>query len=197
MNLFSLAKTSRTPMTDDEKGAIKRSARMGLYVVARVIGFVLWLFISLWITMWGSLKVVPNMGSLIQNALGVTSANAQNSESFITYWVAPMLLTTLVICAGVIALCTWMWRVMNRGFDSMRLWVDRAGGMGEWTEGVNQWAVQSSSKRLNQTERSRRSRVGAEPMVLPLLRKERIYEYRYRNASLESLGATCPVDARR
>lgn len=127
MNLFSLAKTSRTPMTDDEKGAIKRSARMGLYVVARVVGFVLWLFISLWITMWGALKVVPNMGSLIQNALGVTSANAQNSESFITYWVAPMLLTTLVISAGVIALCAWMWRVMNRGFDSMKRWVDRVG----------------------------------------------------------------------
>lgn len=127
MNLFSLAKTSRTPMTDDEKGAIKRSARMGLYVVARVIGFVVWLFISLWITMWGALKVVPNMGSLIQNALGVTSAHAPSSESFITYWVAPMLLTTLVISAGVIALCAWMWRVMNRGFDSMRLWVDRVG----------------------------------------------------------------------
>lgn len=127
MNLFSLAKTSRTPMTDDEKGAIKRSARMGLYVVARVIGFVLWLFISLWITMWGALKVVPNMGSLIQNALGVTSANAPSSESFITYWVAPMLLTTLVISAGVIALCTWMWSVMNRGFDSMKRWVDRVG----------------------------------------------------------------------
>ena len=100
---------------------------MGFYVVARVIGFVLWLFISLWITMWGALKVVPNMGSLIQNALGVTSANAHNSESFITYWVAPMLLTTLVISAGVIALCAWMWRVMNRGFGSMRLWVDRVG----------------------------------------------------------------------
>lgn len=127
MNLFSLAKTSRTPMTDDEKGAIKRSARMGLYVVARVIGFVLWLFISLWITMWGALKVVPNMGSLIQNALGVTSANAPSSESFITYWVAPMLLTTLVISAGVIALCAWMWRVMNRVFDSMKRWVDRVG----------------------------------------------------------------------
>ena len=127
MNLASLVKTSRTPMTDDEKGAIKRSARMGLYVVARVIGFVLWLFISLWITMWGALKVVPNMGSLIQNALGVTSANAPSSESFITYWVAPMLLTTLVISAGVIALCAWMWRVMNRGFDSMKRWVDRAG----------------------------------------------------------------------
>lgn len=127
MNLNSLVKTSRTPMTDDEKGAIKRSARMGLYVVARVIGFVLWLFISLWITMWGALKVVPNMGSLIQNALGVTSANAPSSESFITYWVAPMLLTTLVISAGVIALCAWMWRVMNRGFDSMKQWVDRVG----------------------------------------------------------------------
>lgn len=127
MNLFSLAKTSRTPMTDEEKGAIKRSARMGIYVVARVIGFVVWVSISLWITMWGALKVVPNMGSLIQNALGVTSANAPSSESFITYWVAPMLLTTLVIAAGVIALCAWMWRVMNRGFDSMKRWVDRAG----------------------------------------------------------------------
>lgn len=71
------------------------------------------------------------MGSLIQNALGVTSANAHNSESFITYWVAPMLLTTLVISAGVIALCAWMWRVMNRGFDSMKQWVDRAGGVTE------------------------------------------------------------------
>jgi hypothetical protein len=127
MNLTSLVKTSRMPMTDDEKGAIKRSARMGLYVVTRVIGFVLWLFISLWITMWGALKVVPNMGSLIQNALGVTSANAPSSESFITYWVAPMLLTTLVISAGVIALCAWMWRVMNRGFVSMKRWVDRVG----------------------------------------------------------------------
>ena len=127
MNLASLVKTSRTPMTDDEKGAIKRSARMGLYVVARVIGFVVWLFISLWITMWGALKVVPNMGSLIQNALGVTSANAPSSESFITYWVAPMLLTTLVISAGVIALCAWMWRFMSRGFASMKRWVDRVG----------------------------------------------------------------------
>lgn len=131
MNLASLVKTSRTPMTDDEKGAIKRSARMGLYVVARVIGFVLWLFISLWITMWGALKVVPNMGSLIQNALGVTSANAPSSESFITYWVAPMLLATLVISAGVIALCAWIWRVMNRGFDSMKRWVDRVGEVAE------------------------------------------------------------------
>lgn len=131
MNLFSLAKTSRTPMTDDEKGAIKRSARMGLYVVARVIGFVLWLFISLWITMWGALKVVPNMGSLIQNALGVTSANAPSTDAFIAYWVAPVLLTTLVIAAGVIALCAWIWRMMNRGFDSMKRWVDRAGEVAE------------------------------------------------------------------
>ena len=127
MNLFSLAKTSRTPMTDDEKGAIKRSARMGLYVVARVIGFVVWLFISLWITMWGALKVVPNMGRLVQDNLGVTSANAPSTEAFIAYWVAPVLLITFVISAGVIALCTWMWRVMNRGFDSMKRWVDRAG----------------------------------------------------------------------
>lgn len=137
MNLFSLAKTSRTPMTDDEKSAIKRSARMGLYVVARVIGFVVWVFISLWITMWGALKVVPNMGRLVHDTLGVTSANAPSTDAFIAYWVAPVLLITLVISAGVIALCAWMWRVMNRGFDSMRLWVDRAGGMGEWTEGVH------------------------------------------------------------
>ena len=131
MNLFSLVKTSRTPMTDEEKGAIKRSARMGTYVVARVIGFVVWLFISLWITMWGALKVVPNMGSLIQNALGVTSANAHNSESFITYWVAPMLLTTLVISAGVIALCAWIYRMMNRGFARVKRWVDRAGALSD------------------------------------------------------------------
>ena len=136
MNLFSLAKTSRTPMTDDEKGAIKRSARMGLYVVARVIGFVLWLFISLWITMWGALKVVPNMGRLVHDILGVTSANAPSTDAFIAYWVAPVLLITLVISAGVIALCAWMWRIMNRVFDSMKLWVDRAGGM-DWTEGVH------------------------------------------------------------
>ena len=127
MNLFSLAKTSRTPMTDDEKGAIKRSARMSLYVVARVIGFVLWLFISLWITMWGALKVVPNMGRLVHDTLGVTSANAPSTDAFIAYWVAPVLLITLVIAAGVIALCAWLWRVMNRGFDSMKRWVDRAG----------------------------------------------------------------------
>lgn len=137
MNLTSLVKTSRTPMTDDEKGAIKRSARMGLYVVARVIGFVLWLFISLWITMWGALKVVPNMGRLVHDTLGVTSANAPSTDAFIAYWVAPVLLITLVIAAGVIALCAWIWRMMNRGFDSMKLWVDRAGGMGEWTEGVH------------------------------------------------------------
>lgn len=131
MNLFSLAKTSRTPMTDDEKGAIKRSARMGLYVVARVIGFVLWMFISLWITMWGALKVVPNMGRLVHDILGVTSANAPSTDAFIAYWVAPVLLITLVIAAGVIALCAWMWRIMNRGFDSMKRWVDRAGEVAE------------------------------------------------------------------
>lgn len=127
MNLTSLVKTSRTPMTDDEKGAIKRSARMGTYVVARVIGFVLWLFISLWITMWGALKVVPNMGRLVHDNLGVTSANAPSTDAFIAYWVAPVLLITLVIAAGVITLCAWMWRIMNRGFGSMRLWVDRVG----------------------------------------------------------------------
>lgn len=127
MNLTSLVKTSRTPMTDDEKGAIKRSARMGAYVVARVIGFVVWVFISLWIMLWGALKVVPNMGRLVHDNLGVTSANAPSTDAFIAYWVAPVLLITLVIAAGVIALCTWMWRVMNRGFDSMKQWVDRAG----------------------------------------------------------------------
>lgn len=132
MNLFSLAKTSRTPMTDDEKGAIKRSARMGLYVVARVIGFVLWLFISLWITMWGALKIVPNMGRLVHDTLGVTSANAPSTDAFIAYWVAPVLLITLVIAAGVIALCAWMWRIMNRGFDSMKRWVDRVGEVAEY-----------------------------------------------------------------
>ena len=127
MNLTSLVKTSRTPMTDDEKGAIKRSARMGTYVVARVIGFVVWLFISLWIMMWGALKVVPNMGRLVHDILGVTSANAPSTDAFIAYWVAPVLLITLVIAAGVITLCAWMWRIMNRGFDSMKRWVDRAG----------------------------------------------------------------------
>lgn len=127
MNLTSLVKTSRTPMTDDEKGAIKRSARMGTYVVARVIGFVVWVFISLWITMWGALKVVPNMGRLVHDTLGVTSANAPSTDAFIAYWVAPVLLITLVIAAGVITLCAWMWRVMNRGFVSMKRWVDRAG----------------------------------------------------------------------
>lgn len=127
MNLFSLVKTSRTLMTDEEKGAIKRSARMGIYVVARVIGFVVWLFISLRVMLWGALKVVPNMGRLVQDNLGVTSANAPSTEAFIAYWVAPVLLITFVISAGVIALCTWMWRIMNRGFDSMKRWVDRAG----------------------------------------------------------------------
>lgn len=127
MNLFSLAKTSRTPMTDDEKGAIKRSARMGTYVVARVIGFVVWVFISLWIMLWGALKIVPNMGRLVHDNLGVTSANAPSTDAFIAYWVAPVLLITLVISAGVIALCAWMWRVMNRVFDSMKRWVDRVG----------------------------------------------------------------------
>lgn len=131
MNLTSLVKTSRTPMTDDEKGAIKRSARMGLYVVARVIGFVLWLVISLWITMWGALKVVPNMGRLVHDALGVTSANAPSTDAFIAYWVAPVLLITLVIAAGVITLCAWIHRIMNRGFDSMKRWIDRAGEVAE------------------------------------------------------------------
>ena len=130
MNLHSLVKTSRTPMTDDEKGAIKRSARMGTYVVARVIGFVVWVFISLWIMLWGALKVVPNMGRLVQDNLGVTSTNAPSTEAFIAYWVAPVLLVTLVISAGVIALCAWIYRMMNRGFASMKRWVDRVGAQG-------------------------------------------------------------------
>ena len=57
----------------------------------------------------------------------MTSANAPRTDTFIAYWVAPVLLITLVISAGVIALCAWMWRVMNRGFDSMKRWVDRVG----------------------------------------------------------------------
>lgn len=43
---------------------------MGLYVVARVIGFMLWVVASLWIMLWGALKVVPNMAHLVQDNLG-------------------------------------------------------------------------------------------------------------------------------
>lgn len=126
MNLSSLIKNARTPMTLDEKGAIKRSARMGMYVVARVIGFVLWVIVSLWIMLWGALKVIPNMGRLVQDGLGVTSANAPSTEAFIAYWVAPMLLITIVIAAGVIWLCALGHRGMNKVFAAMRRWVDRA-----------------------------------------------------------------------
>jgi hypothetical protein len=126
MNLSSLINTARTPMTLDEKGSIKRSARMGVYVVARVIGFVSWVLVSLWIMLWGALKVIPNMGRLVQDGLGVTSANAPSTEAFIAYWVAPMLLITIVISAGVIWLCALGHRGMNKVFAAMRRWVDRA-----------------------------------------------------------------------
>jgi hypothetical protein len=126
MNLSSLIKNARTPMTLDEKGAIKRSARMGMYVVARVIGLVSWVIVSLWIMLWGALKVIPNMGRLVQDGLGVTSANAPSTEVFIAYWVAPMLLITIVISAGVIWLCALGHRGMNKVFAVMRRWVDRA-----------------------------------------------------------------------
>lgn len=126
MNLSSLINTARTPMTLDEKGSIKRSARMGVYVVARVIGFVSWVLVSLWIMLWGALKVVPNMGRLVQDGLGVTSANAPSTEAFIAYWVAPMLLITIVIAAGVIWLCALGHRGLNKVFAAMRRWVDRA-----------------------------------------------------------------------
>ena len=126
MNLSSMIKNARTPMTLDEKGAIKRSARMGMYVVARVIGLVSWVIVSLWIMLWGALKVIPNMGRLVQDGLGVTSANAPSTEAFIAYWVAPMLLITIVISAGVIWLCALGHRGMNKVFAAMRRWVDRA-----------------------------------------------------------------------
>lgn len=126
MNLSSLINTARTPMTLDEKGSIKRSARMGVYVVARVIGFVSWVLVSLWIMLWGALKIIPNMGRLVQDGLGVTSANAPSTEAFIAYWVAPMLLITIVISAGVIWLCALGHRGMNKVFAAMRRWVDRA-----------------------------------------------------------------------
>jgi hypothetical protein len=126
MNLSSLIKNARTPMTLDEKGAIKRSARMGMYVVARVIGLVSWVIVSLWIMLWGAMKVIPNMGRLVQDGLGVTSANAPSTEAFIAYWVAPMLLITIVISAGVIWLCALGHRGMNKVFAAMRRWVDRA-----------------------------------------------------------------------
>ena len=126
MNLSSLINTARTPMTLDEKGSIKRSARMGVYVVARVIGFVSWVLMSLWIMLWGALKVIPNMGRLVQDGLGVTSANAPSTEAFIAYWVAPMLLITIVISAGVIWLCALGHRGLNKVFAAMRRWVDRA-----------------------------------------------------------------------
>ena len=83
MNLSSLINTARTPMTLDEKGSIKRSARMGVYVVARVIGFVSWVLVSLWIMLWGALKVIPNMGRLVQDGLGVRMLRARKLSSHI------------------------------------------------------------------------------------------------------------------
>lgn len=159
MNLHSLVKISRTPMTDDEKGAIKRSARMGTYVVARVIGFVVWVFISLWIMLWGALKVVPNMGRLVQDNLGVTSANAPSTEAFIAYWVAPVLLITLVMSVGVIALCAWIYRFMNKGFVSMKRWVDRAGTGDETTPSLGRaQKVDSLDDAEQQTKKKKKSR---------------------------------------
>lgn len=124
--MFSAITTARTPMTTDEKSAIKRSARMGVYVVARVIGFVSWVLVSMWIMLWGALKVIPNMGRLVQDVLGVTSVNAPSTEVFIAYWVAPMLLITIVISAGVIWLCALGHRGLNKVFAALRRWVDRA-----------------------------------------------------------------------
>lgn len=92
----------------------------------RVIGFVSWVLVSLWIMLWGALKVILNMGRLVQDGLGVTSANAPSTEAFIAYWVAPMLLITIVISAGVIWLCALGHRGMNKVFAAMRRWVDRA-----------------------------------------------------------------------
>ena len=126
MNLFSAINNARTPMTTDEKSAIKRSARMGVYVVLRVIGLVSWVLVSMWIMLWGALKVVPNMGRLVQDVLGVTSTNAPSTEVFIAYWVAPMLLITIVIAAGVIWLCALGHRGLGKVFAVLRRWVDRA-----------------------------------------------------------------------
>ena len=105
---------------------MKRRARMCVYVVARVIGFVSWVLVSMWIMLWGALKVIPNMGRLVQDVLGVTSVNAPSTEVFIAYWVAPMLLITIVISAGVIWLCALGHRGLNKVFAAMRRWVDRA-----------------------------------------------------------------------
>lgn len=126
MNLFSAINIARTPMTTDEKSAIKLIARMGVYVVLRVIGLVSWVLVSMWIMLWGALKVVPNMGRLVQDVLGVTSTNAPSTEVFIAYWVAPMLLITIVIAAGVIWLCALGHRGLGKVFAVLRRWVDRA-----------------------------------------------------------------------
>lgn len=152
MNLSSLINTARTPMTLDEKGSIKRSARMGVYVVARVIGFVSWVLVSLWIMLWGALKVIPNMGRLVQDGLGVTSANAPSTEAFIAYWVAPMLLITIVISAGVIWLCALGHRGLNKVFAAMYRWVDRA----EFDTSAK--AIDKSEKKAKKAEKKSRQR---------------------------------------
>ena len=152
MNLSSMIKNARTPMTLDEKGAIKRSARMGMYVVARVIGLVSWVIVSLWIMLWGALKVIPNMGRLVQDGLGVTSANAPSTEAFIAYWVAPMLLITIVISAGVIWLCALGHRGMNKVFAAIRRWVDRA----EFDTSAK--AIDKSEKKAKKAEKKSRQR---------------------------------------
>lgn len=155
MNLSSLINTARTPMTLDEKGSIKRSARMGVYVVARVIGFVSWVLVSLWIMLWGALKVIPNMGRLVQDGLGVTSANAPSTEAFIAYWVAPMLLITIVIAAGVIWLCALGHRGLNKVFAAMHRWVDRA----EFDTGAKALdKSDKSEKKAKKTEKKSRQR---------------------------------------
>lgn len=124
--LSSLIKTARTPMTGDEKGAIRHSARMGLYIVAQVIAFIAWLCVDLWIATWAALVVMPNLGRFVQNGLKVTSENAPSSEVYISHWVAPMLLLTIVMAAGVVSICMWLWRVRSRGMSVIRRWVDRA-----------------------------------------------------------------------
>lgn len=113
-------------MTPDETGAIKRSARMGMYAVVHVIAFLVWAVVCLWVTMWAGLIVVPRMGRFVQDGLGVTSANAPSTEAFIAYWAAPLALIVIVLAVGVVVLCTLAWRVRARAMRVVRRWVDRA-----------------------------------------------------------------------
>lgn len=124
--LSSLLNHARTPMTSDEKGAIKRSARMGVYVVIRVLAFVLWLCADLWLTTWAALIVIPRMGRFVKEGLGVTSKNSPNLETFISDWLAPLLLITIVVAAGVVMACVWLWQIRGRLVSVVRRWVDRA-----------------------------------------------------------------------